>query len=176
VGKLNALVEGIATIECSGYVIWDGDDTVGQMSGLEILNFVREHDNCVVVGNRLMNRNDSSAIPFLKRFGNLIISLTFRIFLLRNFVDVLCGIKYFPRTVALRINESHLRNDFFGDFSWILEGFLLGLPIQSIQVTYSKRKYGKSNISYFNGGFRILRGFVFFYTRVFFVKVLRRWT
>jgi len=158
-GKANAVWEAISKSSHEAIAILDSDISVDPE---ELTNFfdVIENTNCDFVnGTRLMYPMEDSAMRYLNKIGNrgfqYIISKVIGV----NLSDTLCGTKVFKKS-RLKTLKNWQRvmkiSDPFCDFDLIFSSAYSGAKILEYPVHYRSRTYGKTNISRFRDGWRLI--------------------
>ena len=158
-GKANAVWEAIEQAKYDAIAILDADISVDPE---ELTNFfeVLENTNCDFVnGTRLMYPMEDSAMRYINKIGNrsfqYIISKVIGI----NLSDTLCGTKIFKRSRIDSIYSWQKKlyiSDPFCDFDLIFSSAYSGAKILEYPVHYRSRKYGKTNISRFRDGWKLI--------------------
>ena len=100
--------------------------------------------------------------------GNIFFQFIVSIVIGKKLTDSLCGTKVFKKEFINKItwwqNTFQLK-DPFGDFDLIFTAALTGEKIIEYPVHYRSRKYGKTQISRFRDGFKLIK----YITKSFFV-------
>ena len=158
-GKANAVWEAIEQAKYDAIAILDADISVDPE---ELTNFfeVLENTNCDFVnGTRLMYPMEDSAMRYINKIGNrsfqYIISKVIGI----NLSDTLCGTKIFKKSRIDSIYNWQKKlyvSDPFCDFDLIFSSAYSGANILEYPVHYRSRKYGKTNISRFRDGWKLI--------------------
>ncbi len=109
----------------------------------------------MVTCSRFLNKQYAPRMPFVKRFGNEIITMLINFITGRIFSDTQCGFRSYSREAALRLN-------LFGEFTYTQEVFLdllnKGFRIKEIPCIVKGQRKGKSRLykNWFNYGIRVL--------------------
>ena len=158
-GKANAVWEAIDKSTGEIIAILDSDISVDPE---ELTNFfeIIENGSCDFVnGTRLMYPMEKSAMRFINKLGNRSFQFIISKLTNTNLSDTLCGTKVFKRS-----NINNLKkwqsimsiSDPFCDFDLIFSNSYYGSKILEYPVHYRSRKYGKTNISRFKDGWRLI--------------------
>ncbi len=158
-GKANAVWEAIKQSKYDAIAILDADISVDPE---ELINFfeVLENTNCDFVnGTRLMYPMEDSAMRYINKLGNRSFQYLISKLIGINLSDTLCGTKLFKKS---RIESLHtwqkklIIADPFCDFDLIFSSAYSGAKILEYPVHYRSRKYGKTNISRFRDGWKLI--------------------
>ena len=158
-GKANAVWEAIDRSKYEALAILDADISVDPE---ELTNFfdVLENTNCDFVnGTRLMYPMEDSAMRYLNKIGNRSFQFLISKLISVNLSDTLCGTKIFKksRIDTLYSWQNKLTiSDPFCDFDLIFSSAYSGAKILEYPVHYRSRKYGKTNISRFRDGWKLI--------------------
>jgi cellulose synthase/poly-beta-1,6-N-acetylglucosamine synthase-like glycosyltransferase len=158
-GKANAVWEAIYRSKYDAIAILDADISVDPE---ELTNFfdVLENTNCDFVnGTRLMYPMEDSAMRYLNKIGNRSFQFLISKLISVNLSDTLCGTKIFKksRIDTLYSWQNKLTiSDPFCDFDLIFSSAYSGAKILEYPVHYRSRKYGKTNISRFRDGWKLI--------------------
>ena len=120
-------------------------------------------------GSRLVYPLEVQAMRFLNLLANRAFALIFTYLLDQRITDTLCGTKalsarHYRQLAAGRAYFGDF--DPFGDFDLIFGAAKLNLTFIEIPVRYRARRYGKTQISRFRHGWRLLRMVVFAWRRL----------
>ena len=158
-GKANAVWEAIGKSSHEAIAILDSDISVDPE---ELTNFfeVIENTNCDFVnGTRLMYPMEDSAMRYLNKIGNRGFQYIISIVIGVNLSDTLCGTKVFKKSrLTTLYNWQRIMkiSDPFCDFDLIFSSAYSGAKILEYPVHYRSRTYGKTNISRFRDGWRLI--------------------
>jgi glycosyltransferase involved in cell wall biosynthesis len=155
-GKFDAVLKGIKMSESEYVMIWDADGTVSLSDNLRILNQTEEA-SFLLTGDRLRGSREAKAMQTANFFGNWFFGIIWGIFLRRTPFDTLCGTKKFPQDLLNNAPSWLVKNDPYGDFTILAMALINKIKVISTPVEYSARKYGKTNIHRWSGGFLLLR-------------------
>lgn len=158
-GKANAVWEAIKQSKYDAIAILDADISVDPE---ELTNFfeVIENTNCDFVnGTRLMYPMEDSAMRYINKIGNRSFQYIISKLIGINLSDTLCGTKIFKKSRIDSLyawQEKLIISDPFCDFDLIFSSAYSGAKILEYPVHYRSRKYGKTNISRFRDGWRLI--------------------
>lgn len=162
-GKANAVWEAIGKSSHEAIAILDSDISVDPE---ELTNFfdIIENTNCDFVnGTRLMYPMEDSAMRYLNKIGNRGFQFMISKVIGVNLSDTLCGTKVFKksRLKTLKNWQKIMKvSDPFCDFDLIFSSAYSGAKILEYPVHYRTRTYGKTNISRFKDGWRLILYFL----------------
>jgi len=158
-GKANAVWEAIKQSKYDAIAILDADISVDPE---ELTNFfeVIENTNCDFVnGTRLMYPMENSAMRYINKIGNRSFQYLISKLIGINLSDTLCGTKIFKKSRIDSLyawQEKLIISDPFCDFDLIFSSAYSGAKILEYPVHYRSRKYGKTNISRFRDGWKLI--------------------
>lgn len=155
-GKFDAVITGVKLASQDYVMIWDADGTVAFQDNLKIYNF-HEEETYIITGDRLKGSREVGAMQFFNLIGNFAFALIWGLILKSKPIDSLCGTKKFPRKLLLEAPNWLLNKDPYGDFTLLGMAFYCDLSVRSIPVNYAARKYGKTNIHRWSGGWALLK-------------------
>tara|TARA_B100000674_G_C37716648_1_gene857704 strand:- start:575 stop:928 length:354 start_codon:yes stop_codon:yes gene_type:complete len=107
---------------------------------------------------------EKGAMRFLNVLGNRIFQRLISVIIKQPLTDSLCGTKVFKieqKTNILDWQNSLKAEDPFGDFDLLFSAAFSGKQILELPVHYKKRVYGKTQISRFRDGFKLIK-YLFF--------------
>ena len=154
-GKFDAVLLGIRKAKSEFIMIWDADGTVSLEDNLRIYRH-KSIEKFLITGDRLRGPREVGAMQNWNLVGNWVFALIWGILCHRKPFDTLCGTKKFPRDLLISAPTSMLKKDPYGDFTIIAMTKRYGIPIISLPVDYSARKYGKTNIHRWSGGIQLM--------------------
>jgi glycosyltransferase involved in cell wall biosynthesis len=155
-GKFNAVLNGIELATQDYVMIWDADGTVSIKDNLKIYNFNPSIET-LITGDRLRGERDVGAMQFFNLIGNYVFAVWWGALLNQPPIDSLCGTKKFPRLLLAKSPSWLIEKDPYGDFAMLGTASLHNIPVVSFAVSYGARRYGKTNIQRWSGGFTLLR-------------------
>ena len=137
-------------------VIMDAD---GSMNPKEILLFMKILDSGadLVKGSRFLPYGYSEDMSLIRRIGNRFFVLLVNRFWSANYTDLCYGFGAF-RKDAIKKLLPHLKSTNFEiETEVFIKAKKLGLKVVEVPSIEFRRRYGKSNLSIFKDGFRILK-------------------
>jgi glycosyltransferase involved in cell wall biosynthesis len=155
IGKFDAVLEGIDSSFANHVVIWDADSTISLEDTTRMLDQAASSLS-LVTGNRLTGTRAPKSMRFMNLLGNHFFSICFMLVLNGKKIDTLCGTKIFPKGILGFLPRDVLVSDPFGDFSIIFGAIMAKIPIKSLPVQYSARKYGNTNIRRWRAGVQLI--------------------
>lgn len=155
-GKFDAVLTGVRFASHDYVMVWDADGTVSFQDNLKIYNFEQKED-FLITGDRLRGQREPDAMQFFNVIGNYFFAIWWGILLKRAPLDSLCGTKKFPKELFSRSPRWLIDKDPYGDFAMLGAAMLQKLSIVSISVDYAARRYGKTNIQRWSGGWSLFK-------------------
>lgn len=158
-GKANAVFEALELTSNEVIAILDSDISV---EPFELANFYKIIDSGVgdfVNGSRLISGLESGSMRFLNILGNKFFQFIINLIIAQNISDSLCGTKVFKRENIEIIKNWQKKVGFkdpFGDFDLLMSSAYSGLKIVEYPIYYRTRIYGKTQISRFRDGFKLI--------------------
>lgn len=147
----------------AGGLVAEGDyiiqiDTDHQFQPFEIPLFVEALDKGidVVIGTRFQGgKIEKGSVTFRNYFGNWIMSLATSAACGRRITDVMAGFKGFKKDalLALDLRERH----FEYEAETVTKACRMGMKLEQIPITYTKRKGGASGIRALRDGVNVLK-------------------
>lgn len=124
-------------------VTLDGD---GQHDALEIPRLTRnlgKGNGSIVVGVRQGVMQGGSPMPAYRRFGNMVITLSYNLFSKAKLPDAQCGFRVIPASIASKIKT---REPGFGCITeFLIKARKAGFPIKPVPITCIYHKSLKAN-------------------------------
>lgn len=102
---------------------------------------------------------EKNAMRYLNKLGNNFFQYFISKVIFYNLSDSLCGTKVFKKSSLENLKEWRFSQsifDPFGDFDMIFNAAYEGATIVEIPVHYRSRIYGKTQISRFRDGFKLI--------------------
>jgi glycosyltransferase involved in cell wall biosynthesis len=155
VGKFDAVMAGIKISKKDYIMIWDADGTVSFSDNMKILKY-QNSEPYLLTGDRLKGKREKGAMQFSNFIGNWFFAVVWGFVLGRKPLDTLCGTKKFPSSLIEGSPDWLISGDPYGDFTILAMSKIKKFSVHSIPVDYSARKYGKTNIKRWSGGFQLL--------------------
>ncbi|HLE75672.1 MAG TPA: glycosyltransferase family 2 protein [Candidatus Bathyarchaeia archaeon] len=137
-------------------VIMDAD---GSMNPKEIFSLIEalEYGVDLVKGSRFMPGGHSEDMTFTRRIGNNLFVLLTNFLCSTSYTDLCYGFAAFRRDAVERLYP-HLRSKNFEiETEIFIKAKKLDLKVVEVPSIELRRKHGKSNLSTFKDGFRILK-------------------
>lgn len=158
-GKGAAVFEALEIISGDYIAILDSDISVEPKELRTFFEIIENGNVDFVNGTRLITGIENGSMRFLNFYGNKIFQFIINLIISQNISDSLCGTKVFKKE-----NLSYLYSwqkklkirDPFGDFDLLLSTSYYGLKMVEYPINYKRRIYGKTQISRFRDGFRLL--------------------
>jgi glycosyltransferase involved in cell wall biosynthesis len=155
-GKFNAVLEGALHKKSDFTLIWDADGTVSAECTRLIVRKAFGM-NSFVIGDRLRGTRERGSMQFANWLGNWAFAVAWAPLIRDRPTDVFCGTKVGPTEVFERVGKSFRHKDPYGDLSLISSAITHGVPIHSVPVSYSTRRYGESKMRRWKIGAIFLR-------------------
>jgi glycosyltransferase involved in cell wall biosynthesis len=159
-GKADAVRTGFAAAKHDIVMVLDADLTVAPEELPRFYRALLNGQADVVNGSRLIEPMEPGAMRPLNKLANRAFPLVFRAITGVDITDMLCGTKALRRRDydALASQRRHYGNlDPFGDFELLFSAAQAQMRIVDVPVRYRARRYGRTNISRFRDGWRLLR-------------------
>lgn len=159
VGKANAIFNGFEVATGDIFIVYDSDMSV---SASDLKKVMKEllSERGVVIGTRFKERMENNSMSRLNFIANKIFAILFNLLFKTKISDTLCGTKGFWKEDYFYIKKHRRRLkelDPFGDFDIILSAIRQKVKITEISIHYKSRIYGKTNISRWRDGLRLLK-------------------
>ena len=154
-GKGNVVRRMFADIEADLYVLADGDNTCDASKANEMIVKLLSLRLDVVVGSRLLNKNNEIIYRRGHYFGNKLSSSIVSIFFGRNFTDILSGYRVFSRRFVKSFPAKSRKFDIESELT--IHALEQRLPMAEIYTYNSIRPEGSSSkLRTYNDGIHIL--------------------
>ena len=147
---------------CKGEVIaiLDADISVEPEKLTDFFEIIELDRADFVNGTRLIYSMEKGAMRFLNVLGNRLFQRFISIIIRQPLTDSLCGTKVFKIDQKVDIknwqNTINLK-DPFGDYDLLFSAAYSGKQILELPIHYKKRTYGKTQISRFRDGYKLIR-------------------
>ncbi len=167
-GKANAVFEGLQVCTGELIAILDSDLSVDPETLIDFFQIIEDGSADFVNGTRLIYGKEKGSMRFLNNLGNIIFQFLISLVIKQKLTDSLCGTKVFKRNYLeflYRWRNSKTIKDPFGDFDFIFSAAYSGQKILEYPVHYRTRKYGKTQISRFRDGWKLLSYFISSYVK-----------
>ena len=137
-------------------VIMDAD---GSMNPKEILLFIEALDSGVdlVKGSRFLSYGYSEDMSLIRRIGNRFFVLLVNRFWAANYTDLCYGFGAFRKNAIKKLLPHLKSTNFEIETEVFIKAKKLGLKVVEVPSIEFRRRHGKSNLSAFKDGFRILK-------------------
>ena len=162
-GKANAVFEALAITRNDAIAILDSDISVDPETLTDFFRILENGEADFVNGTRFVYRMEKDSMRFFNVIGNKIFQFLIAIVISRNLSDSLCGTKVFQKELKEKILTWQGYNkapDPFGDFDMLFSAAFSGQSIAEYPIHYRSRQYGKTQISRFRDGFKLLYYFI----------------
>ena len=162
-GKANAVFEALELAQNDLIAILDADISVDPEVLEDVFSIIERGEADFVNCTRFVYRKEKNSMRFFNILGNKIFQFLISFLISKKLTDSLCGTKVFHKRLKNKIHlwqKSNLISDPFGDFDLIFSSSYSGQSIIEFPVYYRSRIYGKTQISRFRDGFRLIAYFV----------------
>ncbi len=162
-GKANAVFEALAITTNDAIAILDSDISVDPETLTDFFRILEDGEADFVNGTRFVYRMEKDSMRFFNVIGNKIFQILIAIVISRNLSDSLCGTKVFQKELKEKIltwQDYNKAPDPFGDFDMLFSAAFSGQSIAEYPIHYRSRQYGKTQISRFRDGFKLLYYFL----------------
>jgi len=159
-GKANAVWEALdhSTGDC--IAILDADISVDPETLPEFFSIIDNNYADFVNGTRLIYDMETGAMRSINKIGNRIFQFFIGRIINVNLTDSLCGTKVFKKELIPKIKwwqNKYNVIDPFGDFDLLFTAAYTGNKILEYPIYYRSRKYGKTQISRFRDGYKLIK-------------------
>lgn len=158
-GKANAVFEAVDRSNNDLIAILDADISVDPENLEDFFQIIEDGKADFVNGTRFVYRMEKGAMRFFNVLGNKTFQALVSFVIARSLTDSLCGTKVFKKSLKEKIYDWQIQNktlDPFGDFDLLFSAAYSGQSIQEYPIHYRSRTYGKTQISRFRDGFKLL--------------------
>ena len=159
-GKANAVWEALDICKGEVIAILDADISVEPEKLTDFFEIIELDRADFVNGTRLIYSMEKGAMRFLNVLGNRLFQRFISIIIRQPLTDSLCGTKVFKIDQKADIknwqNTINLK-DPFGDYDLLFSAAYSGKQILELPIHYKKRTYGKTQISRFRDGYKLIR-------------------
>tara|TARA_Y100000817_G_scaffold314598_1_gene314083 strand:+ start:1261 stop:2562 length:1302 start_codon:yes stop_codon:yes gene_type:complete len=159
-GKANAVWEALDICKGDVVAILDADISVEPEKLTDFFEIIELDRADFVNGTRLIYSMEKGAMRFLNVLGNRLFQRFISIIIRQPLTDSLCGTKVFKIDQKVDIknwqNTINLK-DPFGDYDLLFSAAYSGKQILELPIHYKKRTYGKTQISRFRDGYKLIR-------------------
>jgi len=162
-GKANAVWEALQMSIGETIAILDADISVEPETLAQFFDIIDNNYADFVNGSRLIYEMEDGAMRGINKFGNRLFQYLISQVTRTHLTDSLCGTKVFKKDLIEKIfwwQKKFNLKDPFGDFDMIFTASFTGQKITEYPVNYKARTYGKTQISRFKDGFKLLKYFL----------------
>tara|TARA_B110000495_G_C23032228_1_gene615141 strand:+ start:684 stop:1985 length:1302 start_codon:yes stop_codon:yes gene_type:complete len=159
-GKANAVWEAIECSKGNLIAILDADISVEPEVLPDFFEIIESNRADFVNGTRLIYKMEKGAMRFINILGNRVFQKLISILIKQPITDSLCGTKVFRSGHYEEIKKwqnSISPKDPFGDFDLLFSSAIGGNKILELPVHYKSRTYGKTQISRFRDGYKLIK-------------------
>jgi hypothetical protein len=163
IGKANAVWEALRETTGEVIAILDADISVEPETLEQFFEIIDNNYADFVNGSRLIYQMEADAMRRINKFGNRLFQFLISQVTRTHLTDSLCGTKVFKRELIEKIfwwQETFGLKDPFGDFDLIFSASFTGQKISEYPINYKARIYGKTQISRFRDGLKLIRYFL----------------
>lgn len=158
-GKASAVEIGFKHAKGDILMILDADLSTPPESLPKFYEILADGRAAFVNGSRFVYPKEKGAMRYFNHLGNKFFALVFSLLLHQRITDTLCGTKAFLKKDYERILEAtkgFREGDPYGDFTLLLGAAKLRLKVVEVPIKYRARVYGKSKISPFFDGIKLI--------------------
>lgn len=158
-GKANAVWDALKISNGELIAILDADISVDPKVLPNFFEIIERNSADFVNGTRLIYEMEKGSMRIINKIGNRIFQFIIGNLIKVNLTDSLCGTKVFKKELISNIlwwQEKINFRDPFGDFDLIFSAAYSGQKIVEFPVHYQTRIYGKTQISRFRDGFKLI--------------------
>jgi len=162
-GKANAVWEALRETSGDVIAILDADISVEPETLTQFFEIIDNNYADFVNGSRLIYQMEADAMRSINKFGNRLFQFLISQVTRTQLTDSLCGTKVFKRDLIEKIfwwQKTFGLKDPFGDFDLIFTASFTGQKISEYPINYKARTYGKTQISRFRDGLKLIRYFL----------------
>tara|TARA_B000000609_G_C24178340_1_gene355791 strand:+ start:624 stop:1922 length:1299 start_codon:yes stop_codon:yes gene_type:complete len=159
-GKANAVWEAMEKIDSEVVAILDADISVDPETIPDFFEIIDKNNADFVNGTRLIYEMERGSMRYLNHLGNRVFQYFVGKIISQPLTDSLCGTKVFKRDLYKKIiwwQDSSNALDPFGDFDLIFTAAFTGQKIIEYPIHYRTRTYGKTQISRFRDGYKLIK-------------------
>lgn len=158
-GKAGAVWIGFKKAKGDILMILDSDLSVSPEDLTKFYNLMESGKATFVNGSRFVYTQEKGAMRYFNHLGNKFFAFCFSLILKQKITDTLCGTKAIFRKDYITLAKKYkyiFENDPYGDFSLLLGAGKMGLTVLEVPIKYKARVYGKSKISPFFDGLKLI--------------------
>ena len=158
-GKANAIWESLELVSGDIIAILDSDLSVDPEELENFYSIIENNYADFVNGTRLIYPMEKESMRKLNLFGNRVFQYIVSVIIGIKLSDSLCGTKVFKKDFIEKIRwwqKKYKLFDPFCDFDLIFTAAITGEKIVEYPIHYKSRIYGKTQISRFRDGFKLI--------------------
>jgi len=162
-GKANAVYEALEIAQNDLIAILDADISVDPEVLDDVFSIIERGEADFVNCTRFVYRMEKNSMRFFNILGNKVFQYLISFLISKKLTDSLCGTKVFHKSLKNKINlwqKNNVIRDPFGDFDLIFSSSYSGQSIVEFPIYYRSRVYGKTQISRFRDGLRLMAYFI----------------
>ena len=159
-GKANAVWEAFEISNGETVGILDADISVDPEVVDDFFEVIDNNYADFVNGSRLVYQMEKGSMRFINLIGNRLFQNIVTFIIKVPLTDSLCGTKVFKRSLLLKIKwwqDKFKLSDPFGDFDLLFTAAYFTEKILEIPIHYKTRTYGKTQISRFKDGYKLIK-------------------
>ncbi len=159
-GKANAVWEALDISEGDIIAILDADISVDPEELPKFFEIIEKNQADFVNGTRLIYEMEPGSMRLINKAGNRVFQFVIGMLIKVELTDSLCGTKVFKRDLIKKIKwwqTTFKVKDPFGDFDLLFTAAYTGQKILEYPIHYRARTYGKTQISRFKDGFKLVK-------------------
>ena len=129
----------------------------------DVFSIIERGEADFVNCTRFVYRKEKNSMRFFNILGNKVFQYLISFLISKKLTDSLCGTKVFHKSLKNKIHlwqKNNVIRDPFGDFDLIFSSSYSGQSIVEFPIHYRSRVYGKTQISRFRDGFRLMAYFI----------------
>ena len=158
-GKANAIWESLELVTGDVVAILDSDLSVDPSELKNFYSIIENNYADFVNGTRLIYPMEKESMRKLNLLGNRVFQYIVSVIIGIKLSDSLCGTKVFKKDFIQKISwwqKKYKLFDPFCDFDLIFTAAITGEKIVEYPIHYKSRIYGKTQISRFRDGFKLI--------------------
>lgn len=159
-GKANAVWEAIHIASNDLIAILDADISVDPEKLVDFFHIIESDRADFVNGTRLIYPMEKGSMRLINNLGNRFFQFIITLIIKLPLTDSLCGTKVFKKSLyekTISWQKTIKIDDPFCDFDLLFSAAYSGEKILEFPIHYRTRKYGKTQISRFRDGFKLIR-------------------